>query len=288
MRPSGNGNSMGLCRPCYLVLRRKSVSLTCSKCGERHDAIPSVAKNYKTDLCRKCYDDGRKALRQRIECPQCGKVRWLSPAQAADCPNGYCRSCPGVYDTTVPDTYDAGYVFGAAMGDGYLQRGHPHGFGIRLDVTDLAFADRFADHLRKASGRKVWRGTRIAVRAASPLGFPEGQTLFYRVYLPSREWYGKLQPFKDGRKYEALFDLGPDFKAGFIQGILDAEGHVYPSGTVDLANKDRELLRLAAKFFADLGYEKAAHIYGPYPYSRGVAHLRIVRTGLKKTKTEAA
>ena len=54
--------------------------------------------------------------------------------------------------------------------------------------------------------------------------------------------------------------------------MLDSEGYVSPSGYIDIANKDMNLLWLVRDVLASLGYRSS--IYGPYSYSRGVAHLR--------------
>ena len=48
----------------------------------------------------------------------------------------------------------------------------------------------------------------------------------------------------------------------------------------DIANKDMALLELTVRMLGDIGHK--AKIYGPYPYSRGVAHIRV-RYPMEKT-----
>jgi hypothetical protein len=59
----------------------------------------------------------------------------------------------------MPETFDAGYVVGAVLGDGHLAQqyhaGHGISYTIRLHVTDRAFAERFGRHLGVCMGRRA-------------------------------------------------------------------------------------------------------------------------------------
>jgi len=186
----------------------------------------------------------------------------------------------------MPETFDAGYVIGAVIGDGSLRRieTSPSRFGyyIYLGVTDSAFAARFRRHLRNCVKRTPWMVSRkVTKKANASLSIPEQTVLEWRVGVGSRQWYDRIKPYKLDRRYDDLHEHSEPFRRGFFQGILDAEGYVNPKYT-DIANSDLELLAAIRRVLESLG-ERAA-IYGPYPYSRGVAHLRA-RAGFKKTKS---
>ena len=51
---------------------------------------------------------------------------------------------------------------------------------------------------------------------------------------------------------------------------------------LDIANKDMALLNATVAVMATIGV--SAKVYGPYPYSRGVAHLRAKPLWTKTTE----
>jgi hypothetical protein len=187
----------------------------------------------------------------------------------------------------MPDTFDAGYVTGAVVGDGGLQRitkGPKMGsqYEIVLRVTCRAFALKFRSHLEKCIGRKAWMTKYAGTRKAnSKIGMPETAVTEHAVGITSRQWWDWLSAFKHRRNYESVLAKSDGFRLGFLQGLLDAEGYVFPGRYLDIANKDMHLLDVARQVVESFGLKAA--VYGPYSYSRGVAHLRAAPFMTKTT-----
>jgi intein-encoded DNA endonuclease-like protein len=189
----------------------------------------------------------------------------------------------------MPGTFDAGYVVGAVLGDGSIirdtKRDGTCGYYVVLAVRDVAFAERFRRHVSACMGRKPWIKSYVVRRKGNPdIGMPPTIATEWHVKVGSREWYDLLSPYKHGREFGGLPARSEEFRKGFLQGIFDSEGYIGPTGYRDIAGKDMDLLRVVKSVLESLG-EKAA-IYGPYPYSRGVAHLRTT-TKLQKTTVRA-
>jgi predicted nucleic acid-binding Zn-ribbon protein len=238
--------------------------------------------------CADCYNAERGAKRARVVCPKCGCVKFRKLSNQRPGTEGYCKTCARLTDASIPDTYEAGYVFGVVLGDGYLfvnpgvvrsSTGHKtKGYGVRLEVKSEAFARKFARYLEECAGRKPWmKGCAHKGAANEALKMPAQDWTRWTVVLGSREWCDKLVPVKKHRNFDLLRGTGVDFKRGFVDGMVDSEGYVCRKVSppyTDVANKDIELLNLTRDFLRDLGYR--SRIYGPYSYSRGVAHLRTV------------
>jgi len=226
-----------------------------------------------------------------VTCPRCGKVRWKRPCELPHYQTGRCNNCKFDYDPQIPDRYEAGYVVGAVLGDGYLsaenvQNRVAKSYRVRLDVKSEPFARRFALALETCSDHKPWIGECDRSYKANPaIGMRAGTTHRYRVVFSDREWYEKLLPIKREKKYYLLADFGLEFTSGFVQGFLDAEGYVFndPLGKksyIDFANKDHALLENVEAALNRMGLHRT-RIYGPY--QRGVYHLRLKDSTLQKT-----
>jgi predicted RNA-binding Zn-ribbon protein involved in translation (DUF1610 family) len=262
--------------------------ITCEVCGKQQERRGARAK-----LVRKCIDCHNRLKREskvKMTCPRCGKAKDVIPYFAVRRKSAYCKRCPRLVDPAIPDTYDAGYVVGVMLGDGSFARSRHSvenkdgsrrtGYSLRLGVTSEAFARKFADHVGRLMGRAPWVWPYTRERKANPaIGMPPCATTEWIVVANSREWYERLRPVKHDHAYDRIVGLGPEFKAGFVAGMIDSEGYVNEKYT-DVANKDRALLDLTVRMLGDLGHK--AKVYGPYPYSRGVMHLRVNRP-LEKT-----
>lgn len=215
-----------------------------------------------------------------VKCLQCGLEREMAPAAAAMHITGSCYHCPRYIPTETPETFDVGYIFGVVLGDGYLykrfvKKMNSNAYGILLAVTDSAFADRFAGTLERCVTSKPHRRERISLKKANPkIGMPETIVIEQIVSLSSREWFDKISPVKHDRDFDVIRSKSLEFKKGFLQGMLDSEGYVnYGNKYTDISGKDLNLLAVVREIAEACGYK--AKVYGPYPYARGVAHLRI-------------
>lgn len=180
----------------------------------------------------------------------------------------------------MPENFDTGYLFGVVLGDGYLSKRYvkkmnSFSFGIKLAVTDIAFATRFAETLERYFENKPWRKAYTRTRKANPeIGMPETSVTEHVVSISSREWYDRIAPVKLGRDFSIIRSKNMEFRKGFLQGMLDSEGYIsHQYRYTDIAGKDLALLESVAEIAREMGYK--AKVYGPYPYARGVAHLRI-------------
>ncbi len=117
------------------------------------------------------------------------------------------------------------------------------------------------------------------------IGMPETRIGEWIVGIWSREMYDHLAPFKIERKLDSILLQSEQFRRGFFQGILDAAGY-QNAKYLDITSKDFDLLYLVQQVLESLG--QPAKIYGPYPYSRGVAHLRTAVTFTKTTERSVA
>lgn len=280
------------------------VTVTCPKCGAERRLYPSLAAELTTKFCRDCYVN-RDGPDIEVTCPECGKKRMVRPARARAMRHGYCDKCRATYtrhyDLTIPDTWSAGYVFGAMIGDGTLIYGYDEGRdrrpqGFRLAVTCRAFAERFLENATACTGKTtpIHEGT-VWNKGCPKIGMPPMLSIRRTVAITDREWHEKIAQVKKDKRFDLIMSLGLDFKKGFVQGLLDAEGYIFLGKNkdghgmyTDFANKDMDLLRVTQAFLAEAGVKSA--IYGPYPYSRGVAHLRVrgamVKTGVNDGDTD--
>lgn len=264
------------CRKCFLAASGSRV-VACKRCGKERKYDKTHFRKLDLDFCRDCYNKIRREQFVEITCRRCGKTDLVAPFETKRRRHGVnCKGCERVYDTSIPDTYSSGYLCGAMLGDGYFytnDTGEGIGYGLRLEVTSPIFIQEFCKHVQECIGRQPWLGTKIAKRCKDTVpGMPDGEYLVFIAAIGSREWYEKLKPLKATRDFNMVRGKGLDFQRGFVQGMIDSEGYINPSYT-DVANKDLELLGLVAEFLGNMGHK--ARVYGPYPYARGVAHLRV-------------
>lgn len=255
--------------------------IICEVCGKQQQRRGKRARQVRK--CIDCHNRLKRESKVEMTCPRCGKVKVTIPYFAARRKSAYCKGCPKLVDPTVPDTYSAGYVVGVMLGDGTFFRhtaavrnkdgSKRFAYGVRLCVRSERFARKFAGHFESLTGRRLWIYSYTRDYAANPaIGMKAGTGTEWVVQATCREWYERLRPVKHEHAYDRIADKGPEFKAGFVSGMIDSEGYVNPKYT-DIANKDMALLELTARMLGDIGH--GAKIYGPYPYSRGVAHLRV-------------
>ena len=261
------------------------MELACPECGKVRSYKPATIARLRSHVCQECRQRKIKAARVTLKCPHCGRERTERPSEAARRAGQSCYHCARYIPSPMPETFDAGYVVGAVLGDEYLARqyhaGHGISYTIRLHATDRAFAERFRQHLGACTGRGAWIRCYEYTRKAKPaIGMPETRVREWIVIGTSREWWDKLKPYKLDRKFDGLETRSEQFRHGFFQGILDAEGYVCRKYT-DIANADLDLLAAVRAVLISLG--ERASIHGPYPYSRGMDHLRT-RAGFVKTK----
>ncbi len=165
------------------------------------------------------------------------------------------------------------------LGDGSLirqknKKGHQV-FRLRLGVKSEAFAQRFKGYVETCIGRKAWmKSYFISRKGNAKIKMPPTSGTEWIVIATSREWYQKIEPIKTMSNYVEIRTKGAEFQNGALSGLLDSEGYVnHQHHYTDIANKNMALLKLAAALAQGMGYRTG--IYGPYSYSRGVAHLRI-------------
>lgn len=266
----------------------------CAICGKERRGRGT--KFRATKSCRACYRKGCADERRQITCPKCGKIRFILRCMAHNYPLGYCRTCPRLYDASLPDTYDGGYILGVMLGDGSLVENYHNktshtAYGLRLGATSENFVRKFGRALTVCTGKKPWvKLYRYAKKGSPNISMPNSISQDWTLIFWGREWYEKIYPFKRLKKYESIAAFSPEFKTGFLQGMLDSEGYVFEGKTnsttrskqpyTDIANKDVRLLNVVAECARIQGLK--AKVYGPYPYARGVAHLRIAAR-LEKT-----
>lgn len=259
------------------------MELKCPKCSKVRNFRPATIAKLKTHVCRTCLDAEEKSRWVAKVCPHCGRETLLPPAEAAR-RSGHCLHCPRYKPgSQLPDNYAGGYLLGVILGDGCIATiKHSDGrtaFQIRLDVKSEAFADKFRDALAACTGQSPFKTTSERTMKANPaISMPETQIKTFVIGVTSREWYDILKPYKKDRKFDGILERSTDFLRGFFQGVLDSEGYVGKTYT-DIANKDIDFLGLLKNVLAVLGYP--ASIQGPYPYSRGVAHLRTAPAFVK-------
>lgn len=126
--------------------------------------------------------------------------------------------------------YSLGYVIGVLNGDGSLFKGIDYHYfdhksrqvvkakAVRrvpryrytfaLNVMDKDFADAFADHLQKLTGKRPcqWM-TKIGA---------------FKVILISKEWYERLFPLKTDLEWIKTADV--EVKKAFLRGMFDSDG----------------------------------------------------------------
>lgn len=220
-----------------------------------------------------------------VSCTKCGALKKVPPChmkRGSYTANYRCKTCASFIDKSLPNTYEAGYIIGAVTGDGYLWHARKHKIGVRLDICDGAFADKFERCAIAATGKKPWRCYSLRKSPGTPsIKMPAREMWQHRLGICSRDWFYKAEPFKTG-DYSLVGGMGNEFRTGFVQGLIDAEGYENPN-YIDVANKNMDLLNIIATLVYDLGLG-SVRVYGPYSYARGVAHLRITKTSLHKTQ----
>ena len=272
------------CRDCFLAASGTEF-VTCDLCGKTRKMFKPEALKRKSDRCMACQRvEKTRNGRVCLICPRCGKVKRVKKCTVREGTLGYCRGCDVIYDKTIPNTYDSGYVVGVMMGDGCFRPQKTKssiGFVLRLDVKSEAFARKFREVAARCTGNEGWTGTYHRVNKANPkIKMPAVDGMYWLTVVGSREWYEKLQPIKKAKEWSRLDGFGDEFAKGFVDGMVDSEGYVNDTYT-DIAGKDVGLLEVTRKYLKQLGYK--AKIYEPYSYSRGVSHLRVT-VPLHKTK----
>lgn len=264
------------------------MEFSCPECGKVRDFRPATIKRLTTLVCRECIDKASAEKWVTLTCQHCGKERRLPPAEAERRgKTGSCKGCPQHAPAVLPDTFDAGYVLGAVLGDGCIVTSKQKtgmAYCIRLSVTSKKFAERFRGHLAACTGRMPWMKSYTNNRKGNPkIGMPDTRITEWVVTQTNRDWYDRLASYEIGRRFADLPKRSEEFRRGVIQGMLDSEGYLPDDRKyLDIAGSDIGLLRAIAKLFRSLG--EVAKIYGPYPYSRGVMHLRGKAGNWIKTK----
>lgn len=269
--------SSPVCRKCLHGWKPKVV---CRKCGvERYRGRPSIGCKLKTNLCRPCWKSEERSKWVKIECRHCGKVKELPPCQASKVVTGSCLRCARHSPGILPDNFDCGYLVGVVLGDGSLmkkknRKGYSS-YGIELMVTSEAFALKFAGTVERLVGRRAMRrSAERSLKGNEKIKMPPCSIHVHIVRITSRDWYQRLFRIKKERDFSGIVNMSRDFKDGFLRGIVDSEGYVNKkSRYTDIAGKDTGLLSVVRDVASELGYK--ASVYGPYSYSRGVAHLRV-------------
>jgi IMP dehydrogenase/GMP reductase len=139
------------------------------------------------------------------------------------------------YRTEIHDSYELGYVFGTFLGDGdsFLNTNGRSEIGRvswAFGEHELATAEKLNDCLEAVTG----------VRASIK---EERRTL--KVYLFSLQWARLLAQFgkRDRKHLPSRYRCGnPLYLRGLLDGLVDSDGHIEPSGRVCFRNTSRELV----------------------------------------------
>jgi IMP dehydrogenase/GMP reductase len=139
------------------------------------------------------------------------------------------------YRTEIHDSYELGYVFGTFLGDGdsFLNTNGRSEIGRvswAFGEHELATAEKLNDCLEAVTG----------VRASIK---EEQRTL--KVYLFSLQWARLLAQFgkRDRKHLPSRYRCGnPLYLRGLLDGLVDSDGHIEPSGRVCFRNTSRELV----------------------------------------------
>src|SRR5205823_5803217 len=99
---------------------RTIVKLTCPECGKVRQFRPATIARLKSHVCQECRHGKMKAAWVTLKCPHCGRERKVMPSEAARMTGQSCFHCPHYTPEPMPETFDAGYVVGAMIGDGNL------------------------------------------------------------------------------------------------------------------------------------------------------------------------
>jgi hypothetical protein len=165
--------------------------LTCPVCRQERKHKPATITRLKSHICLTCcFEERHKPV--TIRCPHCGAERTMKASEAARRATGSCRKCPLYLPGELADTFDAGYVLGAVLGDGSIGRTFNKktkgvGFRIGLSVTDRACADRFQKHLAACVGRQPRIRSDVSDRKANPsIGMPATRTRQWTAIIDSR------------------------------------------------------------------------------------------------------
>ena len=175
-----------------------------------------------------------------------------------------------------PLNYDfsLGYVIGVLVGDGSLSKWKDYHYfdgknkqvpkakatkivprfrhGFQLTVKDQDFAETFAQHLSRTTGKKV---TMYPIQL-KPVTNIAGNVLRkpyvfhgFKVKSISKEWYCRLKPLKEDLSW--IKESFVEVKRGFLRGLFDSEGGYGSWGAVNLTNTNVPLLCLAKGLLSD-------------------------------------
>jgi hypothetical protein len=192
------------------------------------------------------------------ECQRCGFSRVIRWGTRKGKQIWRCQSC-GKYFTfgekrkteekiITPD-YSLGYVIGVLMGDGSLSTWKDYHYfddnfqqvrkakatkivlrfryGFQLQVQDKDFAEEFAKHLSRISGRKVapYEVSRPPVTeiAGNKLAEPY-EFRGYKVQMTHKGLYQQIKPLLQNLTWMRPSNI--EVKKGFLRGLFDSEGGV--------------------------------------------------------------
>lgn len=192
--------------------------------------------------------------------------------------------------------YSLGYIIGVLIGDGSLSKYRDYHYfddkfrqvpksnatkivpryrySLQLTVKDRDFAENFAKHLQKISGRDISpypvTGKEVTEIAGNKLSKPYSLH-GYRVQQTNKNLYKKLKPLLEDRTW--IYNANDDVKIGFLSGLFDSDGGIEKGrARIKLTNKDINLLELTRNLLEE--FKISSNIYS-CPSWKGISRIYI-------------
>lgn len=183
----------------------------------------------------------------------------------------------------VKPTKDFGYLCGLIIGDGYLNLTPSKNYNIAIESTKIDIVSKFREI---ASG--IGFHTYKIYERDKTRKFPNGTIRtdkMYRTLVSSKQLYDLLRPHKqvDSRCSIPVCLTTKESKIGFLQGFVDAEGHINKvCKTIEIVSKHIEILQQVGKILESI--EISYRIYPPYGKSHGSHKITIPKKSISKFK----
>ena len=228
-----------------------------------------------------------------MNCKYCGSIKVIRGGTRDNKQKWICKSCGKQFtygekrkkqERPLIFNYSLGYVLGVLAGDASISRWKDYyyfneknqhvrkckatrivprfRYGFQLQCKDKDFAETFAEHLRRVTGKKATmypiQSKLVTVIAGNILRKPY---VFhgFKVQSISKEWHDKVIPLMVDN-FSWIERMEQKVKIGFLKGFYDSEGGIgiergvhTARVTIYLTNKNRKLLLLAKTFLNDMG-----------------------------------
>jgi len=199
---------------------------------------------------------------------QSGRTMWRNTRELKIGTGVMGISYVGKYRDINNEQYMIGYIVGMFAGDGSIKRydddryldpryknnGFPNKYDhhrVRLAVKDTEIIDRMKIYLDRMNIDYTVRKFHISKKH---------DLWVDAIFSSKKDTYDKLVSLIESN---VGINNSNNYKAGFLAGIFDAEGHTAQSRQIRIANSDRKLLDETIKCFNDLGFTCKEEMYNP-------------------------